>query len=83
MEIYLHSPPMQVYVLKTENTENAWGGKGNVTGFGGKRLHVRCKGEDVLERGRDALTGSPRQGSPKWRTMASTSGFRKVRRRGL
>ena len=27
--------------------------------------------------------GKARQGSPKWRTMASTSDFRKVRRLGL
>ena len=36
MEISLHLPEWDAYVLKTENTENAWGGKGNVTRFGGK-----------------------------------------------
>ena len=62
MEISLHLPEWDAYVLKTENTENAWGGKGNVTGFGGKRLHVRCKGEDVFGKGTGRLDGKPPSG---------------------
>ena len=59
MEISLHLPEWDAYVLKTENTENAWGGKGNVTRFGGKRLHVRCKKWRRFGKGTGRLDGKP------------------------